>query len=107
LVTGCWFNNAYAAYAAAYGRLYNWYAVNDSRGLTQPGWHIPSDAEWNSLQTYSGGPSAAGRKMKEPGFAHWNTRNSNAANTSGFSGLPGGYRFTNGVFSNIGNPGIW
>ena len=38
-----------------YGKLYNWYAVNDSRGLTPEGWHIPSENEWEILFRYLGG----------------------------------------------------
>src|SRR5580765_7574137 len=63
LTTGawCWYNND-SANGAVYGKLYNWYAVNDPRGLVPAGWHIPSDAEWNTLSTYLG--IYAGGKMK-------------------------------------------
>jgi len=75
----------------AYGRLYNWFAVNDSRHIAPEGWHIPSDDEFNTLINYLGGDSIAGNKMKEPGALHWLAPN-NAANKSGFSASPGGYR---------------
>jgi uncharacterized protein (TIGR02145 family) len=54
LTTGawCWYNNDSATYAATYGKLYNWYAVNDPRGLAPEGWHVPSDGEWNILIKY-------------------------------------------------------
>ena len=54
LTTGawCWYNNDSATYAATYGKLYNWYAVNDPRGLAPEGWHVPSDGEWNKLVKY-------------------------------------------------------
>src|SRR5215831_16247905 len=61
LTTGawCWFNND-SANGVIYGKLYNWYAVNDPRGLAPAGWHMPSDSEWTKLQTFLGGDSVAG-----------------------------------------------
>ena len=47
-----------------YGKLYNWYAVNDSRGLAPKGYHVPSDAEWTILTEFLGGRDIAGKKMK-------------------------------------------
>jgi uncharacterized protein (TIGR02145 family) len=49
-----------------YGTLYNWYAVNDARGLAPAGWHIPTDEEWTVLSTFLGGGDVAGKKMKMP-----------------------------------------
>jgi uncharacterized protein (TIGR02145 family) len=72
---------------AIYGKLYNWYAVNDARGLAPQGYHIPSDLEWSLLAEYLGGDSVAGNKMKST--SRW-TNNGNGDNSSGFSGLPGG-----------------
>jgi len=80
--------------AATYGRLYNWYAVTDSRGLAPQGWHVPSDAKWQTLISNLGGRDAAGSNMKETGNSHWLTDNSDATNASGFTALPGGYRTT-------------
>ena len=77
----------------AYGRLYNWPAVNDSRGLSPAGWHIPSEAEWQILVDFLGGNSMAGGKMKEAGLLHWSSPNLGASNESGFGALPGGYRW--------------
>lgn len=54
-----------------YGRLYNWFAVNDSRSIAPEGWHVPTDAEWTTLTTYLGGESVAAGKMKETGISHW------------------------------------
>jgi len=73
-----------------YGKLYNWYAVNDPRGLAPKGWHVPSDVEWKILIDYLGGSSVAGGKMKENGTNHWENPNIGATNESGFSALPGG-----------------
>jgi uncharacterized protein (TIGR02145 family) len=79
-----------------YGKLYNGFAVNDSRGLAPEGWHIPSDVEWTNLTDYLGGEEMAGGKMKATGTVYWNSPNTGAANESGFSALPGGYRYKGG-----------
>jgi len=73
-----------------YGKLYNWYAINDSRSIAPMGWHVPTDVEWTTLITYLGGESIAGGKLKETGIIHWETPNGDATNTSIFTGLPGG-----------------
>ena len=90
----CWYLNDSASYNSIYGKLYNWYAVNDSRGLAPLGWHVPSDEEWTTLANCLGGESVAGGKMKEAGTSHWLTPNGNATNESGFTALPGDARFT-------------
>lgn len=104
LTTGayCYYKNDSATYAATYGKLYNWYAVNDSRGLAPLGWHVPSDAELTILSTNLGGDGAAGGAMKESGTTHWINPNTGATNTSNFTGLPGGHCDNNGFFDNIG-----
>ena len=81
-----------------YGKLYNWYAVNDSLGLAPEGWHIPTDGEWTILTDYLGGEEVAGGKMKTTGMAYWESPNEGATNESGFSALPGGYRDSRGSF---------
>ena len=97
-------NGAYAIYDnsnvndAIYGKLYNWYAVRDSRGLCPTGWHVPTDAEWTTLTNFLGGEVEAGGKMKSMGTTYWQSPNTGATNESGFSGLPGGTRFGNGNF---------
>ena len=90
-----------------YGKLYNWYAVNDARKLAPAGWHVPSDSEWALLLTYLGGESVAGGKLKETGTAHWNSPNVSATNESGFTALPGGRRDFNGTFYYIRQNGYF
>jgi uncharacterized protein (TIGR02145 family) len=86
-----------------YGRLYNWYAVNDSHGIAPAGWHVPSDDEWQTLVDYLGGSSDAGSKMKEIGIDHWLSPNEGATNESDFSALPGGFRGAlEGTYHNLG-----
>ncbi len=105
LTTGgrSWYVNDSTTYENPYGNLYNWHAVADSRGLCPTGWHVPTDAEWTTLTTYLGGESVAGSKMKTIGTTYWNSPNTGATNESGFSALPGGYRFSDGSFGNIRN----
>ena len=94
LTTGAWcYYNNDPANGPIYGKLYNWYAVNDPRGLAPKGWHIPSDAEWRKLFTELGGLSLASGKMKSTENTRWTNRNSDATNESGFAGLPGGVRY--------------
>jgi len=94
-----------------YGKLYNWYAVNDTRGLCPTGWHVPSDGEWTTLTDFLGGESVAGGKMKstaiQPTPGGWNSPNIGATNSSGFTGLPGGYRVSGGGFSSLVGYGYW
>ncbi|MFA4907903.1 MAG: FISUMP domain-containing protein [archaeon] len=90
-----------------YGRLYNWYAVDDSRNIAPTGWHVPTDAEWQTLVDYLGGESVAGGKMKETGTTHWRSPNTGATNESGFSALPGGYRHNDGTYNHVGYDGHW
>jgi uncharacterized protein (TIGR02145 family) len=102
----CNFNNN-ANNVATYGRLYNWYAVSDSRNIAPAGWHVPSDEEWQTLEDYLGGPDVAGGKMKtigtiEEGTGLWYSPNTGATNSSGFSALPAGYRSSNGSFDHLG-----
>jgi uncharacterized protein (TIGR02145 family) len=92
---------------AAYGRLYTWYAVTDSRNVCPAGWHVPSDAEWNTLIAYLGDQYDAGDKLKETGTVHWNSPNAGATNESGFTALPGGERNNGDTFNYIGKYGTW
>ena len=108
LTTGAWcYYNNDVANGAIYGKLYNWYAVNDPRGLAPTGWHVPSDAEWTTLETTLGGAAVAGGKMKTTGTTRWYAPNTGATNESGFAGLPGGYRNYNGSFFSVGSSGYW
>jgi uncharacterized protein (TIGR02145 family) len=107
LTTGAWcYYNNDSTLGAKYGKLYNWYAVNDPRGLAPSGYHIPSNADITTLTTYLGGDLIAGVKMKEKGILNWNGPNSGATNESGFTGLPGGSR-TNGEFKDIRSAGLF
>ncbi len=72
-----------------YGKFYNWYAADDSRGLCPSGWHVPSLSEANQLASFLGGISAAGVKMVIPNSVLWST-NPNATNSSGFTAIAGG-----------------
>lgn len=85
-----------------YGKLYNWYAVNDSRGLAPSGWHVSTDAEWKTLESYLGGGTVAADKLKETGTSHWQPPKGGGNNTSGFTMLPGGWRGVQIGFEGLG-----
>ncbi len=85
-----------------YGKLYNWYAVNDSRGLAPEGWHVPSQDEWTRLVNYLGGESLAFEKLQTT--KGWRI---NGTNESGFSALPNGTRGVYGPFESIDNYASW
>jgi uncharacterized protein (TIGR02145 family) len=105
LTTGAWcYYDNNSGNGTIYGKLYNWYAVNDPRGLAPDGWHIPSDAEWTKLTDFLGGAEVAGEKMKTN--SGWN-ENGNGTNSSGFTAIPGGYRNHEGYFINIGRNGLF
>jgi len=74
-----------------YGLLYDWYMVTDSRNIAPKGWHVPSDAEWQTLIDHLGGKRTAGGRMKDTGTEHWESPNTGATNESRFMGLPAGY----------------
>jgi len=109
--------NNIPANSTTYGRLYNWYVVdnnaatkvasNGGKNVCPTGWHVPTDAEWTTLTTYLGGEYVAGGKLKETGTAHWLTPNIGATNETGFTALPGSYRASNGAFGFIGFWGNW
>ncbi|MFM2213485.1 MAG: hypothetical protein RL427_748 [Bacteroidota bacterium] len=107
LTTGAWCYYANTtANGTTYGKLYNWYAVNDPRGLVPTGFHVPSNTEWDTLRDCLGGDALAGGAMKETGTTHW-IANTDATNSSGFSGLPGGALYksdlgVDGAFQGIG-----
>lgn len=103
---------AYGVYANSadnnntYGKLYNQYAVADPRGLCPAGWHVPSSAELSELIGFLGGDTIAGGKMKAVSSL-WISPNVGATNASGFTGLPGGYRSSNGAYNDMGRQGYW
>ena len=99
----CYYNNN-PANGLKYGKLYNWYAVNDPRELAPVGWTLSNDTDWAKLTYYSGGLEVAGKKMKST--SGWSD-GSNGTNETGFIGLPGGYRVENGTFLNSGSIGTW
>jgi uncharacterized protein (TIGR02145 family) len=97
----CFYENDSSYNKANYGAIYNWYAVNTGK-LCPSGWHVPTDAEWNTLTTFLG-ESIAGAKIKESGTLHWLLAPNNCAtNETGFTALPGGYRVFDGSFESIG-----
>jgi len=132
LSNSAWENTTSGAYAiydnndpvndGLYGKLYNWYTVNDSRGLCPTGWHVPSDGEWNVLVKYLD-PSAdtvcgncwqssiAGGALKstamQPTPGGWASPDTGATNSSGFTALPGGLRYNDGGFYNVASYGYW
>ena len=99
----CYYNND-PALGLKYGKLYNWFAVNDPRGLAPAGWALSNDSDWAQLVNFLGGTSVAGTKMKTN--SGWSDGN-NGINESGFTALPGGYRVENGTFVNLGSIGTW
>ena len=99
----CYYDND-VANSAKYGKLYNWFAVNDLRGLAPAGYHIPTDTEWTKLSDYLGGDTATGGKMKNS--SGWNDKG-HGNDSSGFKGLPGGYRNGYGGFHYVGDDGSW
>jgi len=118
-----WAYNGDESNVSKYGRLYTWYAVNDSRKIAPTGWHVASDAEWLTLESYLidngynyDGTTTDNRIAKSlaattdwklsstPGYIGNDlTKN----NTSGFSALPGGYRENNGTFKHINESAYW
>jgi len=90
-----------------YGALYNYYSVVSSHNLCPTGWHVPTDNEWSTLETYLGGASTAGGKLKETGTTYWGTPNLGATNESGFTARPGGMRGADGLYIYIGTYGYW
>ena len=87
----CYFQNK-SIYEKTYGKLYNWPAVIDSRGLAPQGWHIPTELEWNELEAFIGKRTAGDKLKSSDGWY----RKKNGTNESGFNGLPGGDRSWNG-----------
>jgi uncharacterized protein (TIGR02145 family) len=110
--TGAWsYYENDAANNVKYGKLYNWYAVskttNGNKNICPIGWHVPTDAEWTVLTDYLSGEYVAGGKMKEVDTISWQSPNTDATNTSLFTGLPGGYRIVDGHYVAIGNYCYW
>lgn len=90
-----------------YGRLYNLFAMKDARQIAPAGWHVPTLGEWITLLNYLGGAGVAGGRMKETGSTHWLSPNTGADNSSGFTALGGGSRFTAGNFGALKNRAVF
>jgi len=98
-----------------YGRLYNWYSATDSRNIAPTGWHVPTDTEWKELEIFLGMSQSDADNMSWRGTDEGNKLRStsgwnsgcNGTNESGFSALPGGDRFNNGVYDDMGDSGCW
>jgi uncharacterized protein (TIGR02145 family) len=126
-----WSNTTSGAYAiynndpvndGLYGKLYNHYAVTDSRGLCPTGWHVPTDGEWNVIVKFldSNAVTACGNcnqsiiaggflksTLTQSTLGGWNSPNTGATNSSGFTALPGGVRGPAGDFNYISTNGFW
>ena len=92
---------------ATYGRLYNWFAVNDDRNIAPDGWHVATHEEWMTMVNHLQGDSIAGGLLKEMGINHWDNPNKGATNESGFTALPGGQQRSYWGFSEMGEYGYW
>jgi uncharacterized protein (TIGR02145 family) len=101
-----YYSNDSVTYKVKDGALYNWYTVQTSQ-LCPTGWRVPSEADWIALATTLGVDSLAGGQLKEKGMLNWFIPNTYATNTTGFTALPGGYRFFNGSYNNMGYSGNW
>ncbi len=106
----CYYKND-STYNTKFGKLYNWYTVsnksNENKNVCPVGWHIPADSEWNILTDYLGSADVIGGGMKEVGITNWNSPNTNATNSSLYTGLPGGSRVYNGSYTNVRIAGNW
>lgn len=91
-----------------YGRLYNWYTINDTNNIAPEGWHVPTDEEWKQLEMYLGMSQESadstgnrgtdeGGQLKKEDTIYWNSPNTGATNSSGFSAIPGGSRIWNPI----------
>lgn len=89
-----------------FGKLYNWHAVADSRGLCPDGWRVPTEDDWERLIGFVS-VTPAGGKLKAAGTQHWRAPNAGATNETGFTGLPGGTRSGDGGFYAKVSLGSW
>lgn len=105
----CYYKND-PANAIKYGKLYNWYAIDDPRGIAPSGWHLPTIEEWQELNVFlkvSSGDDKdgiTGSKLKSTN--DWK-QNLYVSNSSNFSALPGGSRANDGYFCCQGYHGYW
>ena len=92
LTIGAWvyYANDSLHYAQDYGKYFNFAAAVDSRNVCPTNWRVPSEADWDSLSFFLGGPWAAGGKLKDTLL--WNSPNAGGTNSTGFNARPGGNR---------------
>lgn len=103
----CYYHNDESKNATV-GKLYNWYAVNDARGIAPLGWHVASDIEWKLLTDELGGDTKSCAKIKAiSGWGDTLNNNPNGSNSSGFEALPGGYRYYDGTFLDVSDAFWW
>jgi uncharacterized protein (TIGR02145 family)/uncharacterized repeat protein (TIGR02543 family) len=103
----CWYDNDSLTYKQTYGAMYNGFTFAGGN-LAPEGWRVPNGADINELVDFCGGFDVAGMHLKEQGFVHWDDRNVNATNSTGFTALPGGLRSrSDGLFYGIGYGGNW
>lgn len=108
IATGAWCYYSFAtSNGTIYGKLYNWAAISDSRGLAPLGWHIPTQDEWITMTNCYAGIGYAGAKLKQTGTSYWQNPNTGATNSSGFSGLPGGNYSSTTFFDINTNAYFW
>jgi uncharacterized protein (TIGR02145 family) len=94
LKTAAWcYNDNKKENGKIYGKLYNWYAVSDPRGIAPKGWHVATDSEWNALSDELGGAAVAGGALKANRL--WKESKGDGDNESGLAVLPGGARRDN------------
>lgn len=102
-----WYDNDKTAQTAkGYAPLYNWATVNQC-DICPPGWHIPTHEDFETLINYRNDIKTVGGLLKEAGISHWASPNAGASNESGWTGLPGGYRSSNGFFYHLSRFGFW
>ncbi len=101
---GCYCYDNNAANCEIYGKLYTWDAALKA---VPPGWHLPSDADWEELVNYCGGQITAASRMKKGGLPHWSPGPTSSIRETGFNAVPGGYRNANGIFGTVGYNGYW
>ncbi|MEI7421710.1 MAG: fibrobacter succinogenes major paralogous domain-containing protein [Prolixibacteraceae bacterium] len=102
----CWYDNDAAKNKNTYGALYNWYTANTGK-LCPTGWRVPSNADLITFMTYLGDANTASAKLKETGTSHWPSPNPDATNSTGFTAIPGGYRFNDGLYYYMNGSGDW
>ena len=107
-----------SANAKVYGKLYSWQtAMKDThnsstnlayvQGIAPTGWHLPTKEEWEELFSSNGGANVAGGNLKEIGTSHWNSPNTGATNSSGFTAVAGGFRGSDGIYYDLGKHGSY